>query len=48
MNEYASTIIAKVGLDKLPISASTTHLSKLAHLFTEIPGAEQLSLDPIV
>lgn len=48
MNEHTSAIVAKVGLEELSPTASTTHLSKLAHLFAEPPTAEQLKLDPIV
>jgi len=48
MNEYTSAILVKVGLDKLPVNAKTTHLSSLAHLFTESPNEEQIKLDPVV
>ena len=48
MNEYVSAIIAKVGLNRPPLNAKTTHLSSLAHLFSEAPSEEQQKLDPVV
>ncbi len=48
MNEYTSAIVVEVGLHKLSPNALMTHLSKLAHLFAELPTDEQLKLDPLV
>ncbi len=48
MKAYTSAIIAQVGLDNIAASASTTYLRKLAHLFTDLPSAEQLRFNPIV
>lgn len=48
MNEYTSAIVVEVGLNGISTNASTTRLSKLAHLFAVPPTDEQLELDPLV
>lgn len=48
MNKYTSAIVVKVGLTESSQNTKTTHLSSLAHLFTEAPSEEQLKQDPVV